>query len=100
MEELTPAEVIRTYYQVEWSVIEAFHQSGLMEVVSVDGVDYVPNSELSTLEKILRLHQDLEINLEGIEAISHLLEQMQGMQSEILQLRNKLRNFESRGHHA
>jgi hypothetical protein len=42
------------------------------------------------LEKFVRLHYDLDINLEGIETINYLLERIEEMQKEIVNLRNKL----------
>jgi hypothetical protein len=38
----------------------------------------------------MHLHQDLDINLEGIDAISHLLKRMHDMQRELNMLKNKL----------
>jgi hypothetical protein len=36
----------------------------------------------------------MDINLEGIETITYLLERMQGMQQQIVQLKNRLRMYE------
>jgi hypothetical protein len=44
---------------------------------------------MQKLEKFVRLHYDLDINLEGIETINYLLEKIEKMQKEILELRNK-----------
>jgi hypothetical protein len=49
---------------------------------------------LGRLEKIVRLHFELDINLEGIETIAHLLERMEGMQEKIVQLTNRLKAYE------
>ena len=43
---------------------------------------------------MVRLHYDLEINMEGIDAITHLLKKLQTMQDEISVLKNKLRVYE------
>jgi chaperone modulatory protein CbpM len=45
------------------------------------------------LEQYLRLAQDLEINLEGIHAVSHLLNQVQQMQEEITVLQNEINYY-------
>ena len=42
-------------------------------------------------EQITRLHQDLNINPEGIDAINHLLKYIEEMKQEIVHLRNRLR---------
>jgi hypothetical protein len=51
--------------------------------------------QLTELEKLVRLRYELDINLEGIDAIIHLLKKLQGMQDEIIILKNKLRLYEA-----
>jgi hypothetical protein len=46
--------------------------------------------EMRALERMIRLHYDLEINMEGIDAIAHLLERVEHMQEEMRMLRRKL----------
>jgi chaperone modulatory protein CbpM len=38
---------------------------------------------------MIRLHNELEINVAGIEAITHLLERVEQMQEEMRRLRNR-----------
>lgn len=42
----------------------------------------------------MRLHYDLEINIEGIDAIYNLLEQVNSLRKEITTLNNRLRLYE------
>jgi hypothetical protein len=62
--------------------------SGLIRVTAVEHTSYIPLDEIQKLEKFVRLHYDLEINIEGIETISYLLEKIEDMQKEILNLKN------------
>ena len=48
-------------------------------------------SQLPDVERYSRMYYDLSINIEGIDAIHHLLERMEEMQQEIYSLHNKLR---------
>jgi len=41
------------------------------------------------------LHYDLDINMEGMESINHMLEQIDSLQQEIVRLRNRLRIYEN-----
>ena len=50
--------------------------------------------KLSEIEKLVRLHYDLDINLEGIEAITYLLNRVKNMQAEIILLKNRLSIYE------
>lgn len=83
-----------SYLQIEQSFIKELHHFGLLQVTSTEEADYIPEAELQKLEHIVRLHYDLNINLEGIDAISHLLDRLKGLQSEIMLLRNRLRLYE------
>lgn len=46
--------------------------------------------ELPVLEKMVRLHNELDINPEGIQAIHHLLGQVESLQEEVAALKRKL----------
>jgi len=45
---------------------------------------------MQKLEKFVRMHYDLDINVEGIETINYLLQKIEEMQMEILRLRNSI----------
>lgn len=75
-DDLILAEELCSHYKVELSFISSLQQFGLIEVTSVEEAAYVPQRELQKLEQIARLHYDLDINLEGIDAISHLLDRI------------------------
>ncbi|MBS1934444.1 MAG: MerR family transcriptional regulator [Bacteroidetes bacterium] len=81
-------------HQLDFSFIESLQQYGLIEITTIEQSTFIRDSELSKLEQITRLH-DLDINLEGIEAITNLLEHVEKMQHEITRLKNKLSLHES-----
>jgi len=83
------------YHQVEYTFITSLQEAGLVEITVVDKTTYIPESQLQKLERIIRLHNELEINLPGIEAITHLLERVEQLQEDTRSLRNQLRLYES-----
>jgi hypothetical protein len=89
-DELIPAEDFCMYHNIEYSFISSLEDSGLIRVTAVEHHTYIPAEELQKLEKFVRLHYDLDINLEGIETINHLLEKIDEMNKQILQLKNKV----------
>jgi chaperone modulatory protein CbpM len=91
---LISADEFCTCHNIEFSFMRNLQEFGMIELVTRQEVSYIPESQLEKLEKILRLHEDLEINVEGIDAINHLLQKISRMQSEIIQLRNRLRLYE------
>jgi MerR HTH family regulatory protein len=93
-EPLIPIELFRTHYQVEFSFIHSLSEHGLVEITTVEGVQYMHKDQVKDLEKMIRLHFDLDINIEGIEAIYHLLQRMDSLQDELNAMRNRLRLYE------
>ena len=93
-EPLISADDFCICHNIEFSFMRNLQEFGMIRMVTHQEVDYIPESELEKLERILRLHQDLEINMEGIDTISHLLKKISVMQSEIIMLRNRLRLYE------
>lgn len=93
-EELISLEEFCASHNIEISFIISLQQYGLVRTTVKENSAFVPLSELPILEKIIRMHYDLDINLEGIETITHLLQRMDGMRSKIMDLQNKLRRYE------
>jgi chaperone modulatory protein CbpM len=93
-DELILAEELCSFYKVDFSFIDDLQQYGLIELTSIDTGIYVAQNQLQKLEQIARLHYDLNINLEGIDAIAHLLERVKNMQNEIMTLKNRLKLYE------
>jgi len=84
------------FHHVELSFIKGLHESGLIGMTIRDGAILLQAEELPALEKFVRWHYDLAINFEGIEALTHLLQRMDGLQEENRILRNKIHSFEAR----
>jgi hypothetical protein len=80
--------------EVEISFVSSLQQSGLIKLTAKDKSLFIQQEQLPLLEKIVCFHYDLDINIEGIEAISHLLEQIDEMKNEIHSLKNRLRFYE------
>lgn len=78
------------HHHVDLAFVQSLGDYGLIGIVIVEEKPYLPLSELKNTEQMIRLHYELEINLEGLDAISHLLRRMDEMQREIINLRNRL----------
>jgi chaperone modulatory protein CbpM len=93
--ELIDANQFCIYHNVEISFIHSLHQSGLLDIVIVEETVFIQSEQLEQLEKLARLHYDLDINLEGIETIAYLLEKVSRLQEEMKTIKNKLRVYDS-----
>ena len=83
-----------TSHKVEVSFVRTLEEHGLIETITINETLYIQENELSKLEQIVRLHQELNINSEGVDAIINLLKRIENMQNEITVLRNKLSFYE------
>lgn len=83
-----------TCHNIEFSFMRNLEEFGMIQMITRHEVSYIPENQLEKIERILRLHQDLDINMEGIDAITHLLNRITRMQSEIITLRNRLKLYE------
>ena len=81
-------------HDIEVSFISSLQQSGLIEIITIKETEFIDKCQLKQLEKIVRFYYDLEINLEGIDAITHLLHRISTMKDEITELKNRLRLYE------
>ena len=81
-------------HNIEISFISSLQKTGLIEISTIEETGFIDAGQLQQLEKFLRFYYDLDINLEGIETITHLLQRINSMQEEIISLRNRLRLYE------
>jgi len=79
---------------IEVSFISSLQQTGLIEITMVEKAGFIQADQIRQLEKYIRFYYELDINLEGIETISHLLQQVNDLQDEITGLRNRLGLYE------
>lgn len=92
---LVPANEFCIHHNIEYSFINALRDYGLIEVATVEQDLYIPGTQLARLEKLVRMHFDLNINFEGLEAIEHLLERVERTQNQVVFLKNRLRLYEN-----
>ena len=82
---------------IEPSFIELLQEGGLIEVHIEGGEHYLLVSQLPEVERYSRMYYDLSINMEGIDAIHHLLERMESMRKEINPLQSQLLVYRRHG---
>lgn len=77
-------------YDIEPSFIISLEDSGIISLTIVDSEKYIHIQQFGELDKYIHLHYDLQINIEGIDAIRHLLQKVDDMQQEIQELKSQL----------
>jgi hypothetical protein len=94
-EYLIAVEEFCANHNIKISFIRSLQQTGLIEITTIKETGFIDASQLQHLEKFIRLYYELDINLEGIETITHLLQRINSLQDEIIALRNRLRLYET-----
>lgn len=70
-------------YKVEPSFIGALEESGLIVLTVIGENKFIHYEQLVEMERYIHFHYDLQINIEGIDAIMNLLQKVKRMQREI-----------------
>lgn len=94
-EYLVTIEEFCASHGIEISFISSLQQTGMVEITTIKETGFIEAGQLQNLEKFIRLYYEMDINLEGIETITHLLQRVMSMQDEIITLKNRLRLYES-----
>ncbi len=93
-QELIIVEVFCQEYQVEVNLIHDLGEFGLIEIVIYQEHKHLIKSQLATIEKIIRLHNELNINKEGIEVVLDLLDKVNQLTTDVKHLKDRLNLYE------
>jgi hypothetical protein len=89
-QKLVLVQTLCTHYELEASFFESLEEIGLIILVRENEEVYVPEAEVTDLEKVLRLQKELDINLEGIDVIFNLLGKVESLQTELTLAKQRL----------
>ncbi|WP_276134824.1 chaperone modulator CbpM [Polluticoccus soli] len=93
-DDLIPAQDFCMHNHISPTIIASFYEAGLIEIVTIEGEQFLEIEHLRDTEKLVRLHTELDINLPGLEAIMHLLGKMEEMENVMRTLQQRLRLYE------
>ena len=94
-QELVLIDTLCTHYQLEVSFFEALDTMGLIEIQTFEQDKCIPHEKIRALEKMIRIHNDLNVNIEGIDVVFNLLQKINTLQDELNTLKNRLNIYES-----
>lgn len=93
--EYIPIVELCEHYRVEISFFTKLHEVGLVKITTLKQNSYLHQDKIADVEKFIRLHQELNINTEGIDAVFNLLQKIDNLENELSILHNRLRLYES-----
>ena len=95
MENLIPIPILCAHYEVEMSFFTNLNEMGLLEIKTIETSQYIDSDAVYEIEKMVRMHQELDVNIEGIDIVFNLLQKIDVLQNELTALKNRLRLYES-----
>jgi hypothetical protein len=95
IENLIPIPALCTHYKVEMSFFNNLSEMGLLEIKTIEETQYIHPDAIYEIEKMIRMHQELEVNIEGIDVVFNLLQKIDDLQNELISVKNRLRLYES-----
>lgn len=93
-QELILIETLCMHYEIEVSFVDSLYSLGLIEIHTIEQTRFIPEEKVADLEKMIRIHQDLEVNPEGIDVIFNLLRKINNLRSELADTKNRLIRYE------
>jgi len=94
-QEYIEVEILCKQYCVEVPFILSLQHFGLIEIEQRNEQYVIPLSQLAEVEKIMRLQNDLQINIEGVDVALHLLHKIDSLQKDIYLLKSRLSLYEN-----
>ena len=79
---------------IEVSFVENLHEYGLVTIEEKENDVFIVEKIISEIEKMFRLHHDLGINFEGLDAIKQMLKRMKKMEKQLGLLQNQLKIYQ------
>ncbi len=87
-------ESLCRHYEVELSVFWSLNDMGLIQIETINEAPFIAEATLSDLDKIVRLHTELNLNWEAIDVVFNLLHQVDELQLALKSVRQKLDRYQ------
>jgi 3-keto-L-gulonate-6-phosphate decarboxylase len=94
-EDLIAISMICTHHNIDDSFIHSLQANGLIQFEIIKEDYFITLDQVQLLEQYIYFHYSLDINLEGIETIRHLLGRINDLHQETETLKTKIQFYES-----
>ncbi|MDP2891174.1 MAG: chaperone modulator CbpM [Bacteroidota bacterium] len=89
MQKLIEVESFCKKNDIEISFVNTLEQNGLIEITKIEDTNFFNFDQLMELDRYIRFYYELNVNLEGIDAIKHLFCRVNEMCDKIASFQNK-----------
>ena len=95
IENLILIDELSKHYDIEVTFFSSLDELGLIQITTIKSTRYVHQDQIQNLEKMIRMHHDLEINIPGIDVAFNLLNRIEVLQKQLQATQNRLRLYEN-----
>ena len=93
-QDLILIKTLCVHYKIEVSFFKELDNIGLIEIELLDNEEFIHEERIGDVEKMIRIHRELDVNIEGIDVVFNLLQKEMQLREELQELRNRLRFYE------
>lgn len=79
---------------IEFTFVSNLHEYGLVTLEKKENDVFIDEKDIYEIERMFRLHNDLGINFEGLDAIKEMLKRIIKMEKELKFLQNQLKIYQ------
>ena len=90
-----PINFLCNQYNIEIAFITNLSEYDLIEIITVEQVQYIHQDKINDLEKIIRIHNELGINIEGIDVVFNMLTKIHELENELTLVKTRLKLYEN-----
>ncbi|GGE07443.1 MULTISPECIES: chaperone modulator CbpM [Sphingobacterium] len=72
---------------IERTFVQELHKSGLIEIIVQEEQEYLEEEQVVYVERFSTWHYELELNIQGIEVVNHLIDKIEELQRELRTLK-------------
>ncbi len=89
--ETIPVEQICIHHRVTRTFLQSLGEQGLVRITHTETAEEcVPIEEMRTLERLIRLHHDLNLDAEALDVVAGLLARIEALREELAGARRRL----------
>jgi len=95
IKDFIPVIQLCSHYKVEISFFNELNEVGLIDITTIEQTLYLHQDKINDVEKMIRIHRELNVNTEGIDVVFNLLQKVDDLQNELNNVQNRLRLYEN-----
>jgi len=82
------------HYDVPKSFVDSLCSFELIEIIEIESTKHIQIEDINRIERLMRMHFELNVNFEGLDIINNLIDQISTLQVDVAFLKNRIEFFE------